>query len=196
MTIFDTPPVWRDALDVMRPAIPYDKKAPAVSSVVVEMNLLDLHVVPLDDLDAVELHWVISDRPAPGPGSETLLEQDRLGIVEIGAEMNDEGLTLRSYVAKGRPNAAGLVSMYKALGFTITDDGDRSLIERVPGWDMVGTAEEATGDVGEWLNKVKGKPMSQRWKDRLAENECGCPCHSARQGQPDVGHRCCEVTEV
>jgi hypothetical protein len=191
---------WTEILNAQRiDLVPYDKKNPDDTCHVEELNLLDLHVVAKEDPNIVELHWVISDRPAE-VGAEGLLEQDRLRIVVVGGEMNAEGLTLRSYVSKKRPNAKGLIDMYSRLGFTITEEDDYHIITRIPDWNMEETPEEATGDVGKWLNDVKDKPMSKRWKNRLDENKpsgngqhlvCGCPCHVPALEGPQLDHTCC-----
>ena len=154
---------WTEILDAQRvDLVPYDKKNPDDTCHIQKLNLLDLHVVAKEDPNIVEVHWIISGRSA-AVDPEGLLEQDRFRIVAVSEEMNAEGLTIRSYVSRKRPNSKGLIDMYCRLGFTITEEGDYYIITRVP---------NHTSDADEWFNEVspENKPMSKRWKDRLAEN--------------------------
>jgi len=154
---------WTEILNAQRiNLVPYNKKNPDDTCHVEELNLLDLHVVAKEDPNIVELHWIISDRPA-AVDPAGLLEQDRFRIVEVSEEMNAEGLTIRSYVSKKRPNVKGLINMYSRSGFTITEEGDYHIITRVPDY---------TSDIDEYLNEVspENKPMSKRLKERLAKN--------------------------
>ena len=181
MPPFNYPESWRTALDAKRPPVVYDRKDAEASAVVVEMNLLDIHVVPLDDPEAVAFHWVVSDRPVGGD-AEALIQEDREKIQEAAGLINGEGLTIRTHVSKSRRNAGSLVDFYRDFGFGIVEETEeRFLIERGPGWVV---DEAARGRFEHHL--------PDRYAKRLARNACKCPCHKADIAPTVFKHDCCE----